>query len=266
MYLSNTNRIESVQNRIERGPAGTTTTTTTTSTTTAAPSGNPVTTGRVLELNPTTSSYVGTGTTWLDVSGLGFNFTTTGSPSFVGGTGWVLNGTNQWFYLPSSSSAVLDNYFTGSLNDGVTLFVDVVYGGSTEGTMVAAWNELVSTDQKVLFEVNTDKTIETAVKSASGIIGHNTTNTITNGVRSVMMMIVSGSTKYAFKNNEQMSGSNACSGTWASQTPMWMIGSRPDAANIQARFLSGSIKSVVAYNRALTRTEQTDVYNYILAL
>ena len=265
MYLSNTNRIESVQNRIVRGPAETTTTTTTT-TTTAAPGGNPVTTGRVLELNPTTSSYVGSGTTWLDISGLGFNFTTSGSPSFTTGSGFSLNGTNQWFYLPASSSAALDNYFTGSLNNGLTLFVDMVYGGSTEGTMVAAWNELVTTDQKILFEVNDNKTIETAVKTPTGVIGHNTTGVVTNNSRSVMMMTVSGSIKYAFNNNQQMSGSNACSGTWASQTPMWMIASRPDSLDLASRFFSGSIKSVVVYNRALTRTEQTGVYNYILAL
>lgn len=222
---------------------------------------NPVTGGLVLELNPTADSYPGSGDTWFDVSGKGYNFKQSGSAAWGGASvGWNLNGSTQYLWNTSS----LPTEFTGPISSSLTIFVqaDPKVVNSGDRVLYGNW---MATPTKILFEINPGSTMEVAVKNTSGITGGNTTGTVTTGM-AVFTMTVSGSNLIAFRNNSQLTGTVATSGTWTSDNPQTYIGAREfPAATLYGPF-SGSIKSVLAYNRALSSDERTQVYNYLLTL
>lgn len=222
---------------------------------------NPVTTGLVLELNNSIVSYPGSGDAWYDVSGNGYVFNQTGSATWGGSSvGWNLNGSTQYLW---NNDVSLPNQWSGAIADSLTIFVDAdIKRTNAEGTLYGNW---MATPQKILFEVNNGGTIERAVKSTTTIYGGNTTGTITTG-RKIMTMTVSGSTAYVFANDVQVSGTLATFGNWTTQTPDTYLGGREFPASTLYGPLSGSIKAVVAYNRALSATERTDVYDYLLSL
>jgi hypothetical protein len=222
---------------------------------------NPVTNGLVLELNVTADSYPGTGNTWYDVSGNGFNFNQSGSATFTTTNGWDLNGTNQYLWATSSFGF----QFTGSVDNGITIFVDQFKDDATsDGALFCGWDDS-GTKYKFLTEINTNETIESAVNLVTGVVGGDSTGTIATGTREIIGMSVSGSTQIRYNNNVQLTGTVATSGTWNSHNPPFTIGARLNGASL-VNPLNGKIKAVLAYNRALSSTERTAVYNYLLTL
>lgn len=222
------------------------------------PPQNPVTTGLVLELNTTSDSYPGSGNTWYDVSGNGYNFNQSGSATF--NNGWDLNGSNQYLWNGNTS---LPNEWSGSVTSSLTIFVDTDLKKTTgEQAMYGNW---MAGTQKILFEVNNGGTIESAIHTTVGITGVFTSGTISTG-RRIMAFTISGSTAYVFNNDVQVTGTGGMTGTWTSQTPNTYIGAREFPASTLFGPLSGSVKAVVAYNRALSSTERTAVYDYLLNL
>ena len=228
-----------------------------------APS-NPVTSGLVLELNTKTSSYPGSGNVWYDESGNGYDFTLTGSATFTQADGWDLNGSTDYFWLDSSSG--FNNEFSGTTNNGITVFVDHYKDNTTgEGVLLASWYG--STLQlKFLLEVNSDRTIESAIRRDTGAIrGGNSTGTISTQTREITgFFIDAAGTQTRFNNNSNLAGTTASSGNWTTQNPETTIGARENSGYLN--FYDGKIKAVLAYNRGLSSTERTDVYNYLLSL
>jgi hypothetical protein len=222
---------------------------------------NPVTNGLVLELNVTADSYPGTGNTWYDVSGNKFNFNQSGSATFTTANGWDLNGTNQYLWATSSFGF----QFTGSVDNGITIFVDQFKDDATsDGALFCGWDDS-GTKYKFLTEINANETIESAVNRTAGVVGGDSTGTIATGTREIIGMSVSGSTQFRYNNNVQLTGTIATSGTWSSMNPAFGIGARFNGASL-VNPLNGKIKAVLAYNRALSSTERTAVYNYLLTL
>ena len=233
-----------------------------------ATGGNPVTSGRVFELNNTAASYAGSGTTWSDISGHGFNFTLVNSPTFSSTDGFTFNGSTQYALLQSGSG--LEDYFTGSVRGGITVFVDVSGSTSTanDWSLFSGWRDQGSV-YKWLFEVNVNSTIESAVKSTpTGVTGNNTGNTITRAQRNILAFDVqSGGGKTVYLNNVAMTNVQTVPAeNWATDDPPFTIAARINSSNNPFNYANARIKSVVAYNRTLTSTERTDVYNYLLAL
>lgn len=231
---------------------------------------NPVSGSRVLELNNTSVSYAGTGTTWYDISGHGFNFTLVNSPTFSSTEGFTFDGSTQYALLQSGSG--LEDYFTGSVRDGITIFVDVSGSTSTanDWSMFSGWKDQGSV-YKWLFEVNTNSTIESAVKSTpTGVTGNNTSlgGPITRAQRNILSFIVeSGGLKQVYLNNSAMGNTQTVPNeNWATDDPPFTIAARLNSSGNPFQYLNGRIKSVVAYNRTLTPGERTDVYNYLLGL
>lgn len=221
---------------------------------------NPVKTGLVLELNVTPDSYPGTGDTWFDLSGNGYNFKQTGSATFTTAQGWDLNGTSQYLWLTSS----LGTQWTGNITSSITVFIDQFKDLTTgDGALFCGWDDS-GAKYKVITEVNNNRTIETAV-STTGPIGGDSTGTIATGTREIIMLTVSASVQYRFSNNVQLAGTVATTGTWTAMNPAFTIGARLNGASV-INYYNGKIKAVVAYKRALTVNERTDVYNYLLSL
>lgn len=234
-------------------------------------SNNPVTSGRVLELNNTAASYGGSGTTWSDVSGHGFNFTLVNSPTFSTTDGFTFDGSTQYALLQSGSG--LQNYFTGSVRGGITVFVDVSGSTSTanDWSLISGWRDQGSV-YKWLFEINTNNTVESAVKTTpTGVTGNNTIDTITRAQRNILSFVVDSDvngTKVVYVgNNSQLTGTQGVPNeNWASDDPPFTIAARINSSNNPFQYLNGKIKSVVVYNRTLSAGERTDVYNYLVAL
>jgi hypothetical protein len=90
-----------------------------------------VTSGLVLYLDAgNTSSYPGSGSTWFDLSGNGYNMTLTGSPTFSSSNGGVLqfNGSTQYGSLTS-----LDYSSTN-----FTIMAASRYSGATRGRVISS--------------------------------------------------------------------------------------------------------------------------------
>ena len=236
----------------------------------ASAGGNPVTSGRILEVNNTAASYPGSGTTWFDVSGNGYNMTTINSPSFTTTDGWSLNGTNQFLTGSSALTTGLNNTFSSSVaaRGGLTIFVDCFKNANgSEGSLFAGWTD-TPLSLKILFEINSNQTVESAVnQTTAGVTGNNTTGTITTNARSIMGLVLeSGGNKVVYRNNASLAGTQSIpANNWAADNPSWRFGARGPQAT-PSTFFAGKIKAIVVYNRALDATELTSVYNYLNAL
>jgi hypothetical protein len=230
---------------------------------------NPVTSGRVLELNNTPTSYAGSGASWNDISGNGFNFTLVNSPTWSSTDGFTLNGSSQYALLQSGSG--LQSYFTGSVRNGITVIADISGSSSTanDWSVLSGWRDVSPGTYKWLFEINTNNTVETAVKTVTtGVSGANTTGTITRAQRNIIVFdVASDGTKTVYVNNSALAGTQSVPNeNWASDNPPFTIGARINSSNQPFQYLNGKVKSIVIYNRALSSTERTDVYNYLLGL
>jgi hypothetical protein len=222
---------------------------------------NPVTGGLVLELNSQYNSYPLTGDTWFDVSGNGYNFKMTGSATFTPANGFDFNGVNQYFWATSS----LGTQLTGDVFNSLTIFVDQYKDDNTsEGALFCGWQDSGSVF-KFLTEVNANETIETAIKAA-GVQGGDSTGTIATGTREIIGLLCSGSTQYRLNNNVILSGSSVVTGNWTTDNPPYTIGARLNAPTQSTNHYNGKIKAVLLYKRALTPSERTSVYNYLLSI
>jgi hypothetical protein len=230
--------------------------------TVAAPPSNPVTTGLVLELNNKASSYPGSGNTWYDVSGNGYNFNQSGSATFTTTDGWDLNGSSQYLWMTSS----FGTQFTGDVTSSITIFVDCFKDLTTgEGALMCGWNDS-GTQYKFLTEVNNTRTIESAINRTGGVAGGDSTGTVTTGTREIIGMSVSGSVMYRYNNDVQLAGTTTgVTGTWSAHNPAFTIGARLNGTT-PINYFNGKIKAVLVYKRALSSTERTSVYNYLLSL
>jgi hypothetical protein len=222
---------------------------------------NPVTTGRVLELNTTSPSYPGSGNVWYDVSGNGYNFALTGSATFTTASGWDLNGSTDYFWLDSTSG--FNEEFTGAANNGITVFVEHEKDNTTgDGVLLASWQGTPNV-LKFLLEINNDRTVESAVSLSTGIKGGDSTGTVATQTREVTGFRVESGTNTRFNNDSDLAGTVAASGDWTTADPPTTIGGR-DIGGTLTNPYDGKIKSVIVYNRALSSTERTQVYNYLI--
>lgn len=224
---------------------------------------NPVSTGRILELNVSSNSYPGEGNTWFDISGNNYNFNQTGSATFSSANGWSLNGNNQ--YLWSTSS--FGTRFTGPITSSMTMFVDYVKTDLTSsGTIFAGWRDQ-GAQYKMLLEVLDTEKVNFGVANQTGPIGFDTTGTVSGSVREILTYTVSASNQYVYYNDNLMAGTPyPASGLWSTANPPYLVGARLDSSGLPFRYLGGSVKAVIVYNRALSPTERTQVYNYLLTL
>jgi hypothetical protein len=234
---------------------------------------NPVTSNRLLELNNTTSSYSGSGTVWYDISGNGNNFTLVNSPTFSSIDGFLFASSSQQYAILQSGSA-LQNYLTGSVRGGFTLFADITPTSGSfldpEGAIVAGWKDQ-GTVYKFLFELNSaglGNTIESAVNTTpTGVTGNNS-NSISRGVRTILTLDVDSSgNKNVYANNISITNAQTVPNeNWDPDDPPITIASRINNLGNVFNWFNGRIKTVIIYNRTLTSLERTAVYDYIFTL
>ena len=201
-----------------------------------------ITSGLVLNLDAGNgSSYPGSGTTWYDISGNGYNGTLTNGPTFTSlfGGNIVFDGTNDYVISTvtgglGSSDFTLEFWFYKNTDAGM---IFNSRGGGTGSDGIDITRELAAT------------TAGTVLFTAASI----STSTWTH-----VYITRSSSTLYRYINltlNQSISFSNNLSGT------SFYIGGNAAGGNIG--YLNGYMPIIRLYNRALSSNERTQNYNAI---
>jgi len=227
-----------------------------------------ITDGLVLRLDAGDSnSYPGSGTTWNDISGNGFNATMSGSVAYsssLPASFQYVNATNNYF--------LGNNDLTGSIVNGVTI-----------SSWVKINNNAV---RSVIFSKYNSSGIPGYVLEA-GTVGGLWTNTlrlfiqgtlviasdyrgVANAITQGAICLVSATFDYATKTTAMYINATAISATqvggnqanissdWYKSTPLYRVGSYRPIENVDAAM---NQYNLIVYNRALTASEILQNYN-----
>ena len=197
------------------------------------------------------SSYPGTGTAWNDMSGNGMNATLVNSPTFVSTDGgyFSLNGTNQYFTVPSGFS---------DFTSGITVLAFVDFGAANTFERIIDFAQGQGDDNILLCRSSTTNTLTFhAYDGPTNIITADLANGISNNEWGFYGFKADGATYKLF---------NATMSTTASSTALPSnvtrnlnyIGESNWAADT---FFERYIGVVAIYNRALSDSEIDTFYN-----
>ena len=218
---------------------------------------NIVTSGLQLYLDADVySSYVGSGTTWTDLSGNGNNATLQNSPSFVSTEpkNFTFNGTNQYATISMSGLRVVNIteevwVFLSSTSDQV--FIGSQYGTSSNNSF-AIWVQ----SGAFAFGVNT-----------GGNFYYSTISTVSSGVWYHLTHTYNGTTQYFYVNGTLVSTYNSsASGNITYDVNNTLLALAADwngsGYNVGATgYVNGKMPVVRIYNRALSAAEVLQNYN-----
>jgi hypothetical protein len=191
-------------------------------------------------------SYVGSGTTWNDLSGNGTDATLINTPTFTSSFGgnFVLNGTNQYASVSNVYNFATSNQFTA-----------IVWAKSA----VSTWNDfgfiISRRDQFVIHPTQSFRDVNYYVNTNVG--WQAVTYTVPDiTVFAQYVMTYNAGTIDAYHNGLRVTG-GSLGATLTSDTGVIEIGKDEGIA----RYLNGNIANVQLYNRALTATEILNNYN-----
>jgi hypothetical protein len=204
------------------------------------------------------NSYPGTGTTWTDLTGNGYNGTLTNSPTFSGTNGGniVFNGTNQYVGI---------NYNV-NLNPATNVSVSVWARLTVNDANIRNPIELsASADELYFIFLRADlspKRWGWGVRQSNDTYAE-TTSTATNPAINTwynLTLVANSSTGLvSLYINGILDGSIAYNGTLKQNAAATLsVGSDPGAAR---RYWQGNIANAQIYNRALSATEVLQNYN-----
>jgi hypothetical protein len=264
-------------------PTTTTTTTTTTSTTTTTAAPSIPTNGLQFYVNAATaSSYPGSGSTWYDLSANGYHLTMSGG-TFTGSNSIAFNGSQyaalgnnahlDWphptasitlltFYKPSSTGTISgvrqiackEETYVGSPIKGYGL----QYNGNTGGSEGRFGNDMLGTEagnqRRLLLE--TTNAYQTSVFRFNGFTYDGGLQTA--GACKLYFDGVSGSVAVSTRANTLTVGSATSN---SSNTKFTLAGRNATTTDA----FTGRIGAVLQYNRALSATEVTTIYNILSA-
>ena len=214
-----------------------------------------VTDGLVLALDAADkNSYVGSGTTWTDLSGNGVNGTLLNSPTFnsANGGGIVFNGTNQYSDFGNLSSYINTTTITFSvwLKWSATGVNKTILGnepnfasGTLSNPVGFGLRQRSANNYWLSLGANTP-----------AMIDYTPTITTTNWHNVLVTLNGTTATFYINGNSVSSAASNYTVGT----TTSFQIGRNVSAAN---EYWGGSMALFQLYNRALSATEISQNYN-----
>ena len=212
---------------------------------------NIVTDGLVLALDAANvKSYPGSGTTWRDLSGNGYNGTLVNSPTFDSGNGGslVFDGTNDSISINNNNLYDLQLTIVQWVN--VTGFNRVSHFFSKD-EFPAYWASTEGSGGTLYFYIRDDDTsayVGRRVINSDGILDSGIlmlTVTYNGGIDSDSVSF--------YKNGSLLSTSNYSFPTFTEP--------RQNTSDIQIGFFEGAIFNTIVYNRALSSTEVLQNYN-----
>jgi len=194
-------------------------------------------------------SYVGSGTTWNDLTKNGRNGTLTNGPIFSGANGGtiVFDGTNDYVSVTPMYNFATSNQLT-----------TIIWAKSA----VSTWNEygflLSKRDQFVMHPNISSTSVSCYVNTTTGGWQAATFSASNITVFNQYAMTFVGGTIYAYFNGV-LSATNSSAGSTMSSDAGDMYVGWDDG--IGGRYLNGSVGLVMAYNRALSGDEILRNYN-----
>ena len=197
------------------------------------------------------NSYPGSGTTWTDLSGNGYNFTLVNGASYNNG-GISLDGTNDYAYLPSHNSNLAFPNGSMTLIVWEKLISYGNYGGiiSTDTTADSYWKifrDLSQTNYQFRW-------------------GSSTLNfpSFTTNIWNMYCAVKDSSTNVYLYFNGTLASTHTVSQTISSQNNPITIGSYRYDDAVAGLYLSNQIIGPISiYNRALSATEIQQNFNSV---
>jgi len=216
--------------------------------------------GLVLHLDAgNTSSYPGTGTTWTDLSGNGYNGTFTNGPIFNSGNGGsiVFDGINDVITFGDILNIGLSSWTMScwvKFNGGSGLMG--VMGKTSYRSFVGRYSFYIDNNSlNAFFQPDNNYIITTSILPYLDNKFHNLVMTI--DLTSMMYFYIDGISKGTPLNVSSTSGINL-----NTSTDNFYIGSYGSANGLSPLyFLNGNIGHASIHNRALTATEVIQNYN-----
>ena len=195
-----------------------------------------------------TNSYIGSGTTWTDVSNTGNNSTLTNGPTFSSANGGsiVFDGTND--YVSGTTSGLVSSVIS----------MDVWFNVNSSKQYSALMGSNATEKYEML--IKSGGAIEVSLSTNNYMQYNNilSLNTWTN----IVVTAESGTQWKMYKNGVDLGSPTTYTGTWqvsgASISNFDLGRIRNDVASFA---YSGNISTVKIYNRALSATEVLQNYN-----
>lgn len=225
-----------------------------------------VTSGLILRLDAgDTASYPGTGTTWTDLSGSGYNFT-------VQSGSWVSAGAASYFNFSGSFSCA-KRVVGGVLTDVPNSTTNTLMVFSSILNSTSVWRTLVrgaSGDHQVIIQQNGidigmyDNDSGQYLSSAYNVTGITNYTTVFNCLH---FKLSQSSPQWTFGWNNNfnvgsISNVNATNNRGFASIGAYHNGTTPVTSSADASQYWGNVALVLYYNRTLTDAEITQNYNF----
>ena len=197
------------------------------------------------------SSYPGTGTTWNDMSGNGKNATLVNSPTFVSTDGgyFSMNGTNQYFTVPSGFS---------DFTSGITVLAFADMGTANSFERIIDFGQGSQDDNFVLARRSTTDTLTfVIVDGTSTVLSADLNNGISNNEWGFYGFKADGATYKIFNATMSVTASNTILPTNVTRNLNYIGESNWVADSFFERYIG----VVAIYNRALSDSEIDTFYN-----
>ena len=204
-----------------------------------------VSSGLVLSLDAgNTRSYPGSGTTWTDLSGNGFNATSVGSPTFTDNY-FTLNGSSQYFTLAATP---LTSVTTCTM-------LMWIFNAAAQTPSAGLFFSRNTTVKGMNFQFTNPTRLGWHWNDAAATYNYDTGLTIPQGSWSMVAVSVGATSTTHWVNTS----SNTQSFTTVAQTFDSVNIGRESASN--GRYFNGRIGVVNLYNRALSAAEIRQNFN-----
>ena len=197
------------------------------------------------------SSYPGTGTTWNDMSGNGKNATLVNSPTFVSTDGgyFSLNGTSQYFTVPSGFS---------DFTSGITVLAFADMGTANSFERIIDFGQGSQDDNFVLARRSTTDTLTfVIVNGTSTVLSADLNNGISNNEWGFYGFKADGATYKIFNATMSVTASSTVLPTNVTRNLNYIGESNWVADSFFERYIG----VVAIYNRALSDSEIDTFYN-----
>lgn len=214
----------------------------------------------VLKLDASnSSSYPGSGTTWTDLSGNGYNATLTNGPTYSTAKGGFFNfdGTNDYANIPYNSVFAMNSTTQKTVQAWVkfnALETKFFLGNLTGSPSFDGWFMGLDATGRVSLALNS--TTETYIRTPTNTVTTDTWYFITGIFRATNV----GGTMRLYVNDTQLA-------TGQHTTASFSVGASFNIGTIlggiagQDNYFNGSIGDVYFYNKGLTTQEVSDNYN-----
>jgi len=211
----------------------------------------PISDALVLNLDASSrASYVGTGTTWYDLSGNNLNGTLVNGPTFAGtgiSSSLVFDRTND--YISVADNSLLNTF------SAMTLEIIVKYTTTNDQIFVQKYN--YSTSNGYSLELFSSGIAALCRSGGSNYLSVSVSSYPANNVYH-MIFTLSGTTQTLYINGVSVSSNSSGAAPSLSGTAL-TIGNR---SNLSGTYLGGNVYLTKFYNRALTASEILQNFNF----